>query len=55
MSPQRLKKSIIDEKTGEELENWVILDALPEFDAENKFIGVTGSKCGPNKSCSYLR
>lgn len=39
----RMKKSIIDERTGEELENWVILDCLPEFDAENKFIGVIGS------------
>ncbi|CZR63478.1 related to sensory transduction histidine kinase [Phialocephala subalpina] len=39
----RMKKPIIDDRTGEELENWVILDCLPEFDTEKKFMGVTGS------------
>ncbi|KUJ16216.1 uncharacterized protein LY89DRAFT_77589 [Mollisia scopiformis] len=39
----RLKKPAIDDKTGEELENWIIADCLPEFDAQGTFTGVTGS------------
>jgi signal transduction histidine kinase len=28
---------------GEELENWIIADCIPEFDAQGKFTGITGS------------